>query len=60
LRTEMRLIEEARASGFIAGAIARAGLVGVDVAPPRQAPPSTARKIIWISVNGGLSACVKS
>jgi len=56
----MRLIEEARASGFIAGAIARAGLVGVDVAPPRQAPPSTARKIIWISVNGGLSACVKS
>jgi polar amino acid transport system substrate-binding protein len=30
------LIEEARASGFIAAAIARAGLVGVDVAPPRQ------------------------
>jgi polar amino acid transport system substrate-binding protein len=26
-------IDEARASGFIAGAIARAGLVGVDVAP---------------------------
>jgi polar amino acid transport system substrate-binding protein len=32
-----RLIEETRASGFIAAAIARAGLVGVDVAPPRQA-----------------------
>lgn len=32
-----RLIEETRASGFIATAIARAGLVGVDVAPPR--PP---------------------
>jgi polar amino acid transport system substrate-binding protein len=29
-----RFIEEARASGFIADAIARAGLVGVDVAPP--------------------------
>ncbi|HYS48544.1 MAG TPA: transporter substrate-binding domain-containing protein [Xanthobacteraceae bacterium] len=33
-----RLIEEARASGFIAAAIARAGLAGVDVAPPRQPP----------------------
>ena len=31
-----RLIEETRAAGFIAAAIARAGLVGVDVAPPRQ------------------------
>lgn len=31
-----RLIEETRASGFIAATIARAGLVGVDVAPPRQ------------------------
>jgi len=31
------LIEEARASGLIAAAIARAGLVGVDVAPPRAA-----------------------
>jgi len=31
-----RLIEETRASGLIAAAIARAGLVGVDVAPPRQ------------------------
>ena len=30
------LIEEARASGFIAAAIARAGLVGVDVASPRR------------------------
>jgi polar amino acid transport system substrate-binding protein len=30
-----RLIAEARASGFIAAAIARAGLSGVDVAPPR-------------------------
>jgi polar amino acid transport system substrate-binding protein len=30
-----RLIEEARASGFIAAAIARSGLAGVDVAPPR-------------------------
>jgi polar amino acid transport system substrate-binding protein len=29
-----RLIDEARSSGFIADAIARAGLVGVDVAPP--------------------------
>src|SRR5262245_47794900 len=32
-----RLIDEARTSGLIAGAIARAGLVGVDVAPPREA-----------------------
>ena len=31
-----RLIDETRASGFIAQAIARAGLVGVDVAPARQ------------------------
>jgi polar amino acid transport system substrate-binding protein len=29
------LIEETRAAGFIAAAIARAGLVGVDVAPAR-------------------------
>ena len=29
------VIEDTRASGFIAAAIARAGLVGVDVAPPR-------------------------
>ena len=32
-----RFLDEARASGLIAGAIARAGLVGVDVAPPREA-----------------------
>ena len=32
-----RLIEETLSSGFIATAIARAGLVGVDVAPPRAA-----------------------
>jgi len=32
-----QLIEETRASGFIAAAIARAGLFGVDVAPPRAA-----------------------
>jgi ABC-type amino acid transport substrate-binding protein len=31
-----QLIDETRAAGFIAAAIARAGLVGVDVAPPRQ------------------------
>jgi polar amino acid transport system substrate-binding protein len=31
-----QLIEETRAGGFIAAAIARAGLVGVDVAPPRS------------------------
>jgi predicted RNA polymerase sigma factor len=30
-----QLIEETRAAGFIAAAIARAGLVGVDAAPPR-------------------------
>ena len=30
-----RMLDEARASGLIAAAIARAGLVGVDVAPPR-------------------------
>ena len=30
-----RMIEETRTTGFIAAAIARAGLVGVDVAPPR-------------------------
>jgi polar amino acid transport system substrate-binding protein len=29
-----RFLDEARASGFIAAAVARAGLVGVDVAPP--------------------------
>jgi polar amino acid transport system substrate-binding protein len=29
-----KFIDEARASGLIAEAIARAGLVGVDVAPP--------------------------
>ena len=32
-----RFLDEARASGLIAGAIARAGLAGVDVAPPREA-----------------------
>jgi len=32
-----RFLDEARASGLIAGAIARAGLVGVDVAPAREA-----------------------
>ena len=32
-----QLIDETRATGFIAAAIARAGLVGVDVAPPRAA-----------------------
>jgi len=31
-----RFIDEARASGLIAEAIARAGLVGVDVAPPNK------------------------
>jgi polar amino acid transport system substrate-binding protein len=30
------MIEETRGAGFIAAAIARAGLVGVDVAPPRS------------------------
>jgi polar amino acid transport system substrate-binding protein len=32
-----RFLDEARASGLIAAAIARAGLTGVDVAPPREA-----------------------
>ena len=32
-----RLLDEARASGLIAAAIGRAGLVGVDVAPRREA-----------------------
>jgi polar amino acid transport system substrate-binding protein len=32
-----KLLDEARSSGLIAGAIARAGLAGVDVAPPRSA-----------------------
>lgn len=31
-----RMLDEARASGLVAGAITRAGLVGVDVAPPRS------------------------
>jgi polar amino acid transport system substrate-binding protein len=31
-----RFIDEARASGLIAGAVTRAGLVGVDVAPPNS------------------------
>ena len=31
-----KLIEEARALGLIAGAVTRAGLVGVDVAPPNS------------------------
>jgi polar amino acid transport system substrate-binding protein len=35
LATINRMLDEARASGLIATAIARAGLVGVDVAPPR-------------------------
>jgi polar amino acid transport system substrate-binding protein len=35
LVTINRMLDEARASGLIATAIARAGLVGVDVAPPR-------------------------
>ncbi|MGB9365679.1 MAG: transporter substrate-binding domain-containing protein [Xanthobacteraceae bacterium] len=34
-----RFIDEARASGFIADSIARAGLVGVDVAPPGARTP---------------------
>ena len=34
-----RFIDEARASGFIADAIARAGLVGVDVAPTGSRSP---------------------
>jgi polar amino acid transport system substrate-binding protein len=37
LATIDRLIDESRASGLIAAAIARVGLVGVDVAPPREA-----------------------
>jgi polar amino acid transport system substrate-binding protein len=35
-----RFIDEARASGFIADAIARAGLVGVDVAPAGSRQPA--------------------
>jgi polar amino acid transport system substrate-binding protein len=31
-----RFLDEARASGFVAATIARAGLVGVDVAPPNS------------------------
>jgi len=31
------LLDEARSSGLIAGSIQRAGLAGVDVAPPRSA-----------------------
>ena len=34
-----RFLDEARASGLIADAIARAGLVGVDVAPPNTRAP---------------------
>ncbi len=34
-----RFIDETRASGFIAESIARAGLVGVDVAPPESRSP---------------------
>jgi polar amino acid transport system substrate-binding protein len=34
-----RFLDEARASGLIAGAIARVGLVGVDVAPPNSRTP---------------------
>jgi polar amino acid transport system substrate-binding protein len=34
-----RFLDEARASGLIAGAIARVGLVGVDVAPPNSRAP---------------------
>jgi len=33
-------IEEARSSGLIAGAVQRAGLVGVDVAPPNTRTPT--------------------
>ena len=39
LQVVERMLDEARSSGLIAGAIKRAGLVGVDVAPP--APPRT-------------------
>jgi polar amino acid transport system substrate-binding protein len=31
-----QMIDDARASGLIADAIAKAGLVGVDVAPPNK------------------------
>jgi polar amino acid transport system substrate-binding protein len=34
-----RFLDEARASGLIADAIARAGLIGVDVAPPNARAP---------------------
>jgi polar amino acid transport system substrate-binding protein len=34
-----RFLDEARASGLIAGAVSRAGLVGVDVAPPNSRAP---------------------
>jgi polar amino acid transport system substrate-binding protein len=34
-----RFLDEARASGLIAAAVARAGLVGVDVAPPNTRSP---------------------
>jgi polar amino acid transport system substrate-binding protein len=37
LETVEAAIDEARSSGLIAGAISRAGLSGVDVAPPRSA-----------------------
>ena len=37
LATIDRFLDEARASGLIAAAIARAGLIGVDVAPAREA-----------------------
>jgi polar amino acid transport system substrate-binding protein len=33
-----RFLDEARSSGLIEGAIRRAGLVGLDVAPPREQP----------------------
>src|SRR5262245_66546535 len=35
LQTIEAFLDEARASGVIAGAIARSGIVGLDVAPPR-------------------------
>jgi polar amino acid transport system substrate-binding protein len=34
-----RFLDEARVSGLIAGAVSRAGLVGVDVAPPNSRAP---------------------
>jgi hypothetical protein len=34
-----KVIDDARASGLIADAIAKAGLVGVDVAPPNSRTP---------------------